>query len=1426
MSLSLHAEITALAADARRRSLPTRLACDAALAALKQGPLADLDPAARAQVVAPFVSACSSGHAKLVAGAIPALNRMLGAGLVPALELGAVVLALELACLVPDAHLRVLQCLPVIAQGHQDVDLLRLIHICATLAATKSPVVANSASATLQQLFNDLFDAIAKDGGDPTALIELDEPLLVTPLTAKGFAVFGDLCSLVSGEPTLVLVDFPVRPASVLEIIDNVLSSHPGLFSTPAFTHQLKSKLVPTLLAQLNDPEKSFPTTVRAMRILHTLLHTQLAALEIESEIVLLFLNHVLLGEADPINWEKALVLEIFKSLFADFANVRAIFLAYDAATTKKNVLRELLSIVLTFAQNNSAITSPTVAPPRTSTFLSAASNLKVPVLDHLDKSEPPAIPPTYTLHLCFRITCELAEGTSEFVANFQPNDPTLEASLDFVAALVSAVADDVHLLLQYFVYSAMDAESYHTLIRSLQRLTRTTGLIGLTDLQDRFLSLLSGAVINTQNTLDSEDAVSRSFNSRQVMCFRALASLAAALGSTFHESSWRLVWATFQWVDFYVNGPDEYSGHANSKAFRNLSDDLLPQVSPQDLQLLEAARAKVLDSVHDYLAELFLQLLTVTTSMLQEALDGGVCPYNRAYLLGQIVQIAKVDPTRYLLGHDASWSHFTGFFTTLAMNRLVWYNLRIHIVKAFNDGVLIISTHGFELNNAAPQQAASHKSLDALVGLLDGLFELGKAPELWILNCETEIHLLVLDTLHELIDKYDTYYQDSWDKVFGILSTSFRPSLADKKLDEKIKSLINSSFDTLKLILDEFLLTLPHNQLKILIDTLFNFCSQTYDLNISFSSVSYFWLISDSIESRAKGAPGTSAISIKTEQELVSYIEHSDITPVYYEVLNVYLLRSLARLSQDSRAQVRDGAIQTLFKIVHVHGQLIPDWGMVHDVVMPLLLDLTKIQGEDESKEWVDSASLMLSGLVSMFDKFVGNNLPKETRLALWRVLIRYLQEAVLLHWLRLNLKIFKSFNDLVVLLGTDVDEEVRQLVFQFWTLVPIEYDFVDLSSQETYAVMMECYGPLSRILGAPSLEESHRILALFNQCARYPCLPSHQLDDKKPTKLQQLVLDNLKVMESGDAAIQLAIIQQLTSILVYPFGTRERIQRKLHSKLSERVKIPTFVAASHQALGLIRGKLAAVESLQTMIDDHGVEKLMRALLEVVQHKAAGLWHDANDLLYELIGRLASTSLPPQVWDLVLASITICFDNNSPEEEGASIAQYRRLSATVVPVMEAGQVPQLDTLVREVYKMSFLYEASDDEQRLIDKGASSFVQYDFDSLFGLASECVVRSNRHLRLECLRDLITFSTTESTQSLFLVRAAFTLRRFIADAKLLNKAPLPAVQRDELLIILRGLQQVTPEPLRPLLVKSVRHQARVPGIDSLLESVLDN
>ena len=113
------------------------------------------------------------------------------------------------------------------------LELLKLLGICSSLTASnKSTVVINTASATLQQLFSNVYDKIEEGGNLKNELkIDNDETIKINDSSLEGFKIFNDLCGLIENEKPAYFTEFiNIKSSSVLEIIESILSNHKGLF--------------------------------------------------------------------------------------------------------------------------------------------------------------------------------------------------------------------------------------------------------------------------------------------------------------------------------------------------------------------------------------------------------------------------------------------------------------------------------------------------------------------------------------------------------------------------------------------------------------------------------------------------------------------------------------------------------------------------------------------------------------------------------------------------------------------------------------------------------------------------------------------------------------------------------------------------------------------------------------------------------------------------------------------------------------------------------------------------------------------------------------------------------------------------------------------------------------------------------------------
>lgn len=1562
----LEADLALLSNECKRRNLNIRLECDVAVAVLKNYPpdasVEALNDSQRRLLAAPLVSTLASNNTKLVTISILAINRLAGTTAFSTATLGPLLDGLlEASHLAMDIQLRILQCLPPLMQNYiVDIRgklLLRLLQIGSGLTAANKPaVVINTAAATLQQLFGYIYErnekyaleAVPEKTEKQVHEVKIEDKVTyLDDLSYEGYLIFKDLCNILNESPASFLGEgIPLKPLSSLEFIHTVINNQRNLFtSRPDLVFLFKDHLVPSLLHILNSPAKSFPYFVRCLRVIQCLLMYYVDKLEVESEVLLSFLNHLLLDNehipqdwaTKSLLWDKILVLETLLGIFTNFKAILTIYEKFDISNTKKNVLLEMLNTLQVFISHNSHLVTEsletiTANHPPSDYISKKSSSLRVAMLDHLDKTEPPTtIPQTYSEYLTFSIILAYSDGVVKFISRLSSDSSDWE--LKFITDFIKDGHQHIYPMFKTFVYSRMDGETFHILIRSLQKLVHSTGLLGLTAERDQMLSMIAHAVIengpsesknltpSASNTLldqgkqllnygeslvesltstlvqngaeeqkERSSRYSRRFNARQVVCLRALINLAISLGSTLKES-WDIVYTTFQWCNYYLHGADEFSlaiktNNDSGKtrgSIQRLED--MPKLSAQDISTIDNLKLKLLESFGEYPEESFANVLN-SLIRLSDTLFGrkepngilgenhteayesiGLCPYNKLYFFNQVVDVCRANASRFAVDSISIWETVAKYITELGKDRTLNYNLRIHIVDALDSIVGSIAEGGFSLSKEEVSTKTANMTLDCLVAFLNSIFDAGTTSETLVVNCETEIHLKVLSTVHGLIDKYDSFYQHTWKQVFNIINTPFVTGAVseskDSNLNEKKAQLINYAFETLKLILDEFLENLPSNQLRMVTDTLFNFSEQQYDLNISFSSVSCFWIIGDSIKSKIEQAkPHGSSTQISTEKDLILYLcSENDETKQYFMNVDVYLLLVLARVCGDNRARVRDGAIQTFFQIVDVHGSSNFDWKAIYDIALPSLLNVD-IDPQDLAfikPEWLESLSLTFTGFENVYDKFVTTNQDSEVY---WEGILNYFTRLLKHRWVDLDLKIIKSYDELLSLLlkRPNVSLNLRDLFYRFWVSVSIEYDFINPLYQNFLASFCESYIHLNQLIEDIIDEEKiSRILHALSHCARYPVLPNRVRDEDKPSALQNAVLNNLRCIKSKKPIVQSAVVQQLAAMTVFPFGVKSRIEQRVAGKLNGTANLPTFHALSRSSMQLLGEKLEGVEQLGPLVSDNGILRVLRSLIEMIKQKpvftgtsgSGPIWLEAENLVRLLVQRLTAdngamidnSGNAEAYWNIILQALDICFEVGDNPYESNIIEQYKLLSSDVFPVLleKKGVESLIDDFLHRVFEVSFLYLSNDIEDALRQKDekeldwvvpfAKRLCEYDFASSIGTTMDPQAYNDSQVRLMCLTELCSFAQKDykRAKQMLVCRAAFCLRRFVADERLLYRAPLPKIQQQELFIILDALVKIVLTNdefgcLQLLLVEAIPYASRIEGLAVLLQQVL--
>ncbi|KAI0382303.1 hypothetical protein F5Y04DRAFT_253455 [Hypomontagnella monticulosa] len=605
----LSTELANLIQESKRKHNDLRQAAEKSLEELKgiraanEAQLA-AELSQKVNFVNPFVIACGTRNAKFTGIAIVCLSRLILVTALPRSKLSPVLEALREATSAGlDVQLKILQALPTLLQNYskeiQGDLLVTALNICFILQTTKNGIVNNTSAATLQQLVMTVFEKVAvEDKSAPDSNFIGDAPtgngdVQLRAASMDAYRIFRDICLMTENQRPEYLRFTGLPQTFGLELIESVLSQHAPIFTKaqhPEQAHILRTRVMPFVIKTLSA-KPNFATSVRLVRILYTLLRKHLDILPSEGGEALDTLTQLL--DQDAAAWRRALCMEVFRGIFSEPPLLRRIFAFYDSKEGEKDILKNLTATFVRVSTEKPAViglghqsTIP-VANPYASlggssdqAMLEASgvtgiisgsvneghntgissqwSTVRVACIDHLDKTEPPAIPESYVYALTLSCITSLSEGLAKFIlpltvppesrarkrsakqqetgrespslieddngtpktaleraatmgsiersGSFKKNpvplnplavkDHPLHAEVQVCAAIIDECWPAILATCSTFLYAALDSEYYHGLVRAFQKFAHVAGLLHLTTPRDAFLTTLGKAAV------------------------------------------------------------------------------------------------------------------------------------------------------------------------------------------------------------------------------------------------------------------------------------------------------------------------------------------------------------------------------------------------------------------------------------------------------------------------------------------------------------------------------------------------------------------------------------------------------------------------------------------------------------------------------------------------------------------------------------------------------------------------------------------------------------------------------------------------------------------------------------------------------------------------------------------------------------------
>lgn len=363
----------------------------------------------------------------------------------------------------------------------------------------------------------------------------------------------------------------------------------------------------------------------------------------------------------------------------------------------------------------------------------------------------------------------------------------------------------------------------------------------------------------------------------------------------------------------------------------------------------------------------------------------------------------------------EVAWDTTTSHLLGIILLPFAPQAIRIQSARVL-DEILIIVPRNLT-NTGELQGQVQRRVLDVLAQQIMPNYSIPSSNS----STSVELRRMGLETLHQILQASGHTLVVGWETIFAMLgsvckppppartasmdsisalSSSSSPPARTKPLplglgnpsEKSYTALIKIAFQSLTLVCDSVSILAPEH-LRLCISTLGQFGRQA-DTNIALTAAaSLLWSVSDAIQAKRKDA---------------------DQEPEYSELWMSLLLEVLG-LCLDSRPEVRDGAIQTLFRTMQLYGATLSleTWDQcIWKVTFPLLESLTSeiracmaVSPAQDSTlprpehAWDESKTLALNSIGSIFHDFLALKIIHLASFKnAWDVFVTHIQESVLL--------------------------------------------------------------------------------------------------------------------------------------------------------------------------------------------------------------------------------------------------------------------------------------------------------------------------------------------------------------------------------------------------------------------------------------------
>lgn len=678
------------------------------------------------------------------------------------------------------------------------------------------------------------------------------------------------------------------------------------------------------------------------------------------------------------------------------------------------------------------------------------------------------------------------------------------------------------------------------------------------------------------------------SLSTRNLLCLRALLNLGIALGPTLDQPAWSIILETLRDADLMIGMSSATtrpiaSSNSPVEAAASPGADIPKANIGGEIVAVQTASIKLFESTSDYPSDSFENVLVAllglsdsTAETLQhdpkQSTDFPISSQGRvdrhrenAHLVSQTVGKSRLqeEEFRFVLEREedlaranlsrlsslaenerSAWRVLTSSLISSIANSEISSGLRLKASNVLND--IIFQTMGQSPDGSSSiRNELQVRNLQTLQSQIKSLHEKNASRPRASPTTVIEIHERGLEVLKNILEQYAETFTEAWNLIFDLISSIFerpptnegRAQLGNERMmpvQAVSPRLVRTAYKSLQLVASDFLSLLPSPCLLTLVNSFSNFASQQQDFNISLTTTSFFWNISDFLEKQTeKFSIEDHASASVSEEELVTLAKKDDPSASRNSLWLLLLLR-IVDVTTDGRTEIRNSAVRTLLRIFDAYGQQLSPkawhlclnrvlFRMVEEIESKLIRVNDKSNGSnsEELKAWVDTTVVMIKGCSDLITSFFETIVQDEEFDKSWERLLRYFRTLVDLNFLEFNEATFSSLSSILLRAGDshNLSNGALQVAWSLWAdgHPASKEDLLDLdrSNQDAGLAYLHTFEQIYRLYkghlteGHIETAVQHMRILVWNSVP-----PRYSPDVDRLSTLQALVVDCIKMI------------------------------------------------------------------------------------------------------------------------------------------------------------------------------------------------------------------------------------------------------------------------------------------------------------------------